>query len=294
MLSGCFVPQPDIAIPAQPPIPNKLVKRPDVILVLGSGGARGYAHVGVIKVLHDAGIPVDMIVGSSAGSVMGSIYADNGNIQQLEKVMLNSKLSDFVDLTLVPNLKGPITGNAFQDFLLQNMRSRNFSDLKIKLVTVATDIRTSETVSIESGPIAPAVLASAAIPSLVPPRAMYGHLLIDGGMSDPVPVDIARRYHPKIIIAVDLARRLPKDMPATSWGIYDRAYEITWDQLDELSTHGANVVIHPDVGEASMFDISQKQAMYKAGEVAALQALPKIRQLLAAKKIAKSSMSTIP
>jgi len=117
---------------------------------------------------------------------------------------------------------------------------------------------------------------------------MYGHLLIDGGVSDPVPVDVARRYHPKIIIAVDLMRSLPKDMPATSWGIYDRASEIAWDQLDALSTHGADVVIHPAIGQTNMFDIGQKQAMYKAGQAAALQALPKIRHLLAVKKIPTS------
>jgi NTE family protein len=280
-LTACMAVKPNIVIPAKQPAALPLKQNPQVILVLGSGGARGYAHIGIIKVLQNAGIPIDMIVGASAGSVMGAIYADNGNANALEHTMLHTSFGDFVDISLVPNLQGPITGNQFQDFLLKNMHARNFEDLKIRLVTVATDLTTGRAYPIASGPIAPAVASSAAIPGLVSPFNLYGHTLVDGGVIDPVPVDVARSYHPKVIIAVDLVSNLSDGLPATAYGIFYRSYAISWNKLDVLSAQGADVIIHPNVGDTSMFDISKKQALFTAGEIAAEQSLPQIRKLLA-------------
>ncbi len=255
-------------------------KHPRVALVLGEGGTRGYAHIGVLKVLKQAGVPIDLIVGASAGSIVGSLYADDPNPKRLQKMLLNANFWYLLDISNFSNLKGFATGKHLKQFLHKNMKARYFKQLKIKLIIVATDLRTGKTIPFESGLIAPAVAASTAVPGVFRPVKLRGHILVDGGMGDPVPVDIALRYHPKVIIAVNIAKNLPKQMPTTAWGIYQRGYLISWLKMAKMNMRGANVIIHPHVGETGVFDFSERRAMLKAGEDAARKALPKILSLM--------------
>jgi NTE family protein len=253
-------------------------------LVLGGGGARAFAHVGVLKVLEEEQIPIDLIVGTSAGSIVGALYADNPNARAIKELMTNIKDKDFVDISLIHILDGPITGNALEDYLLKHMEARDFKDLKINFIAVTTDLRTGRVIPISSGPIAPAVHASCALPPYFHPVSLYGYTLVDGGVSDPVPAKVAREYKPNVVIAVDIAEELSPVMPHNDIGLSMRALEITGRELGKLRAQDADLVIYPKVGHAGVFDIKNKEELFNAGAEAARKALPQIRALLGSKQ----------
>ncbi len=259
--------------------------QPRVALVLGSGGARGYAHVGVIKALVQAGVPIDLIVGASAGSLVGVLYADSKNPAQLEKTMLASNLSSFVDLNLLPGHGGVITGSKEQAFLSQNLKARDFKDLKIKFITVATDLATGEPVILDHGTLIPAIQASTALPGLVRPVHLHGLTLVDGGAAEPIPVQIAKRYHPQVIIAVDVERTLPQSLPESALGIYNRTQDIIWRRLTLYSSADADVIIQPKVGLVGTFALNQRAALIKIGTQATQEDLNKILKILKQKNV---------
>jgi len=289
ILTACAGIRPHIAIPAYSPPALTLKQSPRVALVLGAGGARGFAHAGAVKVLQEAGVPIDLIVGSSVGSFYGALLADSGDAHQAAKTMLSAAFWDIADIGNIPSLVGPIQGYRYQKFLLQHMHACWFDQLKIPLVVVTTDLKTGKALPISSGPVAPAAEASSAIPGVVRPAKLYGYTLIDGGMTDPIPVDIAERYHPKVIIAINIAQQLSKDTPWTALGIYNRAYQISWLALSRFSERKADVVIRPSVGEVGLFDVGEKNKLFYEGEMAAYQALPKIKRILREKNIFTST-----
>ena len=152
--------------------------------------------------------------------------------------------------------------------------------MKTKFIAMTTDLHSGESYPIESGPIAPAILASAAIPGLVVPVKMYGHTLIDGGMSNPVAVNEAQRFHPTIIIAVNLMNHVPKLSSTSSSGLEKRAFTISQVNLAKLRSQQANIVINPQVSQYGILDVDDKYKIYKAGHDAAEKALPSILLLL--------------
>lgn len=279
-LAGCVMP-PDIHIPAKRPPISANLQHPRVVLVLGSGGARGYAHIGVLTVLQREHIPIDLVVGASVGSVIGALYADHADAFWVKKVMMNAGFFDFVDFAFLPPLRAPITGNRLQHFLNDHMRAKWFKDLKIPLVTVSSDLVSGEPFVIASGPIPPAVNASAALPGAARPVHIYGHTLVDGAMVGPVPTRIAKRFHPKVIIAVNIDQDLTDIMPNNMFGVYIRAFEISWNQLADVDAQLADVVIHPRLRRGGTFEIENKELFFNEGVRAAREVLPKIKALLA-------------
>ncbi len=279
LLIACAAPI-KINIPNKEPPPLKLTKHPHIALVLGGGGTRGFAHVGVINALAKAGIPIDLIVGTSAGSIVGALYADNADAKFVEKVMKNSKFFDFADITYIPHGHGFISGRKLQHFLHKNMRSSTFNELKIPLVVVATDLRTGHAKIISSGPIPPAINASSAMPGAVHPVKLYGYTLVDGGIVSQTPVNIAKRYQPDIIIAVNLDAELPEKMPRSFAGVFERSFRICIHSIAHYSEEGADITIHPILGTSGTFDFHEKNKLICAGEVAAQKVLPKIKALI--------------
>lgn len=279
-LTGCAGVRPNVSIPFAPPTPKKIEKPIRVALVLGGGGARGYAHIGVLKVLQRAGVPIDMVAGASAGSLIGALYADSLNPEKVQNVMMKAGFWDFADISNVPKLNGIIQGYHVQKFLLRNMQARTFRQLKIPFVVATSDLKRNSTFVIRSGPVAPAVEASGAVPGVVQPPHLYGRILIDGGVLDPVPVNLVLPYHPKVIIAVNIDQELSKKLPHTAYGIYNRNNIMSWLKLSDYSEKGANIIIRPKVGQVGIFDLSHKTELIRIGEKAAQQALPKILRLL--------------
>ena len=279
-LSGCAVKKPDVNVPRTPPPIVMPKKRPQVALVLGSGGARGYAHLGVIKVLRNAGVPINLIAGASAGAIFGAVYADTGSYHKTYATMMEAKFWDMADMENFPDPDGLMTGYHLENFMLQHLHAKTFKQLKIPLVIATTDIYKGEVYKIGSGPIAPAVEASSAVPVLVRPSYLYGRDLVDGGVTDSVPVDLVKPYHPKLIIAVDIDPDLIEMMPGSEYGMYNRVYAVMGRELSIRSAVGADVVIYPQVGQAGTFNIHNKYKLFYAGEVATKKALPKILGLM--------------
>lgn len=290
-LTGCAT-NPEISVPNHSPPPLVMKKKPRIALVLGGGGARGYAHIGVLKVLKEAGIEYDLIVGTSVGSLIGAMYADCKDPDMIREVMFKAGFFDFADFAVYPPLKAPITGNKYQRFIMDNINANNYKDLKIPFVSTATDLETGEQVVHSSGPLAPAINASSAMPGAVRPVKLYGRLLTDGGMYAPVAVNVAKRYKPDFIIAVNVHSDLPPKMPGTFAGVLHRAFSISWYRLGVLTTDGADLVIHPELGNGGPFGIHKKKFYYQQGVKAAKAALPELRKRLAKKtsiKLARSS-----
>lgn len=285
LITGCLLncagSAPQIDIPDQPPPARTLETQPRIALVLGGGGARGYAHIGVLKVLTDAHLPIDLVVGTSVGSLVGAVYSDNGDFAQVQRSMQDANFWSFFDFSNIPNLKGIAEGYRIEKFVLAHMRSKDFNETKIKLIVSSTNLKTGDVYPIESGPIAPAIRASTAIPGLIQPVQLYGHILVDGGMVDPVPVDLAKPLHPNIIIAVDIARELPTKLPTDASGIAARSMSISRLRITAASLEGADIVIRPKVGDISDFDLAARQQLITEGEAAAKAALPAIHKLMA-------------
>jgi len=281
-LSGCAAESlPYIRIPVKEPSSAYLKNlHPRVILVLGSGSARGFAHAGVLKVLEQNHIPIDMIIGTSAGSIVGSLYADNPSADHLTKILKAAKRENVIDFSLIRIVSGPISGYALQKFLLTHLHAYRFDQLQIPFLAIASDLTTGRLHVFASGPIAPAVNASSAASPLFQPVALYGHLYVDGGFLDPVAVDVAKSFHPKLIIAVKLDDALSTNMPSTSAGVFLRGFDMMLLQLNQECAHQANVVISPKISGISMFDGAQRIKIMHAGTLAAQAAIPQIKRLL--------------
>jgi NTE family protein len=251
-----------------------------VALVLGSGGARGYAHIGVIKELEKAGVPIDLIVGASSGSIIGALYADSADADKLESIMISAHFTTFVDIHLLPGKGGIISGSSEQKFLSAHLIARNFEDLKIPMVSVATNLQNGEPVILSKGALLPAITASTALPGLVRPVHLDNLTLIDGGVAEPIPVAIAKNYHPQVIIAVNISGSLTNETPSFAYSIYKTANDIMWQRFSNYSAKGADIIIQPKVGHAGTFDLKSKAILIKVGEEATHEALPQIKQLL--------------
>ena len=262
------------------------IKDHQVALVLGGGGSKGFAHIGAIEVLEENNIPIDFIVGSSAGSAVGALYADNKNIEETKQILLKAKSDEILDFSLMGSLKmfnslsSPIKGQAYENFIFDNMRSKYFLELKVPLVVVTVNVKTGEKFVIKDGPIAPAVRASSAVPLIISPVSIYGKTLMDGGVIEPVPVKTARSFNPKLIIAININNSPPKDMPSNSIALGYRAFWLSYYALSQAQANLADINIHPDLSGFGMFEDHRKEELYELGRQAALRALPHIKEKL--------------
>jgi NTE family protein len=288
---GCGCPQCYKFSNNPPPLPDCPVV-PQTIrlaLILGGGGAKGLAHVGVLEELESAGIPIDLIVGCSAGSIVGALYADNPSCDYLKKCLLNLKPRFLVDFDLWNAQYGLCQGRSLRRFLKANLSVRTFDQLKLPFFLVATDLYSSELVVIGGGPIIPAIEASCAIPFFFVPVALHGRAFVDGGVIDPVPVRVAKLFDAEITVAVDLRCLLPQSFPTNLFGVAARSAEITLLWQSENCIHDADLVIRPQLMNVSTFDNDHNEMIYQAGRLAARQCIPEIQALLAKKSFEKQA-----
>lgn len=254
-----------------------------VALVLGGGGTKGMSHVGVLQVLEEYRIPIDVIVGCSAGSIVGALYADCPNSAYIKRILKPLKTWDILDMNIWYCRYGFVQGGALRRFMRSKLSCCNFENLQIPLYIVATDLLAGKLVCISSGPIIPAVHASAAVPFVFTPVYLYKRLLVDGGVADPVPVQTARNTGALVVIAVDLSELLPKSCPTNLFGVASRSAEIKFLLQSESCVKGADVVIKPELGEMGMFDDKNPEHVYEAGRKAAQAAVPQIMEALGRK-----------
>ncbi|MBM7647235.1 NTE family protein [Bacillus ectoiniformans] len=250
------------------------MERPKIGIALGSGGARGFAHIGVLKKLQEASIPIDMIAGSSMGSLVASFYAMGHDMDQLYKLSTAFRRKYFLDF-IVPKM-GFISGKRIKDFIRLFTHGKNIEDLAIPIAIVATDIKMAEKVIFTDGPIAEAVRASIAIPGIFVPEKINGRLLVDGGVIDRVPVSVVRDMGADIIIGVDVSSVKKNAEISTIFDVIMQSIDILQLEIIENRHLASNVMIRPSVDEYSSKTFTNIEEIIKAGEIEAEKMIPDI------------------
>ncbi len=210
------------------------------------------AHLGAIKELEAAGIRPDLIIGCSAGSIVGGFVQDNPELTGVEEMVFKTTRSNLMETTWFSR-EGVVEGKALQNFLKKQLRSKTFAELKIPLIVIATDLFTGETVELSEQDLPLAVNASCAFPGVFHPVLLHGRYLIDGGTSNPVPVEIAKKYGAEIIIAIDVSEKLPSSKPSHLFGIAKRGLEIMYRNFIEKSLLHADVSIRMEFQDVGIF-----------------------------------------
>lgn len=272
---------------AKPKPPVAIEKKIRVALVLGGGGAKCISQLGVISVLEKNGIPIDLIVGTSGGSIAGALYADNPDAAKLKNEYFSFKKADLMSFSLLAALNGTystrssvINGENGEKFLKANMKAKTFDQLKIPFVAVTTDVIAGETFPISSGLIAPAVRASYSIPGLFAPVKLYGRTLVDGGVTAPLAIDVAKKYNPDIIIAIDVSTQVSRKEVSNMLDLTFKSLSITYSTLNKVLGKEADILIRPKVGEIGIFDDHKREELYRAGIEAGNKAMPEIKKKL--------------
>jgi len=249
-----------------------------VAVVLGAGASKGFAHIGVLKVLESNKIPVHMIVGTSAGSFVGSLYAYGFNAFELQKLSFALQKDDIIDLSIPDN--GFIKGEKLEGYVNYILRNTPIEKLRIPFYAVATDIQTGKEVVFGSGNTGTAVRASCSIPGIFVPPVISGKMYVDGGVVSPVAVDAAKRYGADIVIAVDISSDVESAMPAGTIDTILQSIGIMYSKLSAIQLARADVVIKPKVGYIGSSDFSKRHEAVLEGEKAAIEALPKILEIM--------------
>jgi NTE family protein len=259
-------------------IPPTATPRLKIGLALGGGAARGFAHIGVIKMLESHGIYPDYVVGTSAGAVVGSLYAAGYDAFAMQKIAQQLDEKIFADWTM--GGRGLLKGEALQDFINQHVNNHPLEKLGKPFATVATDLNTGERVVFRTGDTGMAVRASAAVPGVFQPTQFRGKSYVDGGLTSPIPVQAARDMGADIVIAVDISAR-PEGQPVDSMtAIIWQTTTIMGGVIGAAELRGADIVIRPKIPYVKSWDFTARNDAMLEGERAAQAALPAIKQKL--------------
>ena len=260
-------------------------KKIKIGLVLGGGGPKGLAHIGVIRILEENNIPIDFIVGTSIGAMIGGFYAKEKDIRQVEKMTfrINKK---FLFSLLDPSIsQGLLGGKKVVEFIKKQMDSLRFKDLKIPLFVVATNLKDGNAVVMNEGDVTSAIRASISLPLIFKPIKRKGMLLCDGGLSLPVPVEVAKKNGADLIIAVNLEGdyfndRAKKKNKLGFYRIYDISNKILIQNLSSHNVRDADLVINPKVGNTHWKDLLEGDGVILAGESATLEVIPQLKKMI--------------
>lgn len=270
VLAGCAT-APPTQIPQQRPA--------KIALVLGAGASKGFAHIGVLKILETQRVPVHMIVGTSVGSLVGSLYAYGYDAYALQKIALVMERGDVGELTIPDN--GFLKGERLRDFVNTKVRQSPIEKFRTPFYAVATDIRSGESVVFNSGNSGMAVQASCSIPGVFQPARFSGGSYVDGGVVKPLAVDVAKTYGADVVIAVDISSGIDSLTPVSTIETIMKSVQIMYNRMSQLPISQADVVIRPNVAFVGSADFSRRNEAIMEGEKAALAAMPKINEILA-------------
>ncbi len=273
LLAGCV---PKEVVPPTPPPPPKPAK---IAVVLGAGASKGFAHVGVLKVLETHRVPIHLIVGTSAGSFVGSLYAYGFDAFQLQRMALELQKDDVVDLIVPDN--GFIRGEKLETYVNRMIRSSPLEKLRIPFHAVATNLQSGEETVFVTGNTGKAVRASCSVPGVFQPVRIGDKAFADGGLVSPVAVDAARRAGADVVIAVNISGGVGGTLPK---GILDtllQSVDIMYAKIAAAQIRNADVVIAPKVGHIASGDFEKRNEAILEGERAAVQTMPRIQEILA-------------
>jgi len=255
-----------------PPKPAKIA------IVLGAGAAKGFAHIGVLKVLESHKIPIHMIVGTSAGSFVGSLYAYGYNAYQLQKMSFSIEKGDILDITVPDN--GFIKGEKLEEYINEKLNNTSIEKLRIPFYAVATDIQSGQEVVFGKGNTGAAVRASCSIPGIFIPVKISDRIYVDGGIVSPLAVDAAKKLGADFVIAVDISADVDGRPPEGTIETILQAISIMYSRLSAAQLSKADIVIRPKVGYIGSSDFSKRHEAVLEGEKATLEALPSINNLI--------------
>ena len=279
LLAACATPPPPPVEPPPAPVPVVTPKKPvRIALALGGGAARGFAHIGVIKALEAQGIKPDIVVGTSAGSVVAALYASGMSGFDLQKVALQMEESMVADWTL-PN-RGVLKGEALQAFINQKVGNRTIQQLPKPLGVVATDLQSGELVLFRRGDTGMAVRASSAVPGMFQPVEISGRDYVDGGLTSPVPAQSARAMGADFVIAVDISNVTRRDKLTGTLDVLLQTFSIMGHAISRHELEDADVVIRPKTTEVSSTDFEGRHLAIMEGEKAAVRAMAELKARL--------------
>ncbi|MCX7035895.1 MAG: patatin-like phospholipase family protein [Proteobacteria bacterium] len=274
---------PPSLLPPPPPPPRPIViPPPKIALVLGGGAARGFAHVGVIKMLESQGLAPDMIVGTSAGSVVGALYAAGITGFDLQRRALDLDEKSVSDWAL-PN-RGFIKGESLQKYINDAVKGRAIDKLAKPLGVVATDLHSGESVVFRRGNTGMAVRASSSVPGVFQPVIIDGREFVDGGLTSPVPVKAARDMGADIVIAVDISQEPLRAKVQGTIDVLLQTFLIMGRTIAAQELQSADVVVSPATAELASASFDSRHLAILEGEKAALAAVPRIRERIAARE----------
>lgn len=263
--------------------PLKAERPIKIALVLGGGAARGFAHIGVIKALEAQGIVPDLVVGTSAGSLVGALYAAGNNGFELQRLALSMNETEISDWVL-PGSRGVLKGEALQAYVNRIVENRPIEKLKRPFAVVATELQTGQMVIFQVGNTGMAVRASSSIPGVFQPVLISGKEYVDGGLVSPVPVSAARKLGADLVIAVDISAR-PDHQPVN--GTLDmllQTFAIMGQSISSYELMDADVVIRPTLGTVRGTDFQSRNLSILEGEKATFALMSQIKEKISAKR----------
>ncbi|WP_373994587.1 patatin-like phospholipase family protein [Massilia sp. 9096] len=288
LVAGCgSSPTKPVAVAAAPTPAPLLLRKVRIALALGGGAARGFAHIGVIKALEAQGIYPDIVVGTSAGSVVGSLYASgfyNGfALQKIAMEMDEATISDWA-LPFFSKSPGVLKGEALQAYVNKAVRNTPIEKLKIPFGCVATDLKNGQPILFRRGNTGLAVRASSSVPSVFQPVAIGGHTYVDGGLVAPVPVRFAKEMGAEFIIAVNISSATEAQATASSLDVLMQTFTIMGQRLNHFELKDADIVITPQLGTMGSADFNGRNLAVLAGEQAAAGVMGELKAKLRARQ----------
>ena len=292
ILVGCATAPPELVKPnvPVPPVQSPVLPPPVVVkvpprigLALGGGAARGFAHVGVIQVLEEAGIRPTLVAGTSAGSLVAAIYASGRTGAQLQRVAETMEEAAIADWTLPLFNRGMLRGDALAKYVNNQVGARLIENMPLPLGIVATNLKTGQSMLFQRGDTGTAVRASSAVPAIFEPVLISGQEYVDGGLVSPVPVRAARQMGAELVIAVDISSPPENNLAGGTLDVLLQTFSIMSKSINTLELRDADVVVRPALTGIASSDFGARKRSIEAGRQAMLQLLPLLKQAIAAK-----------
>lgn len=288
LLSGCSLlpaqtEPPPMAPPVvtPPPLVEPVRRPPRLGLVLGGGAARGFAHVGVIQELERNGIRPDLVVGTSAGSLVAALYASGMDAAALERAALSMDEATLTDWMLPILSRGMLRGDALARYVRQAVGGRLLQDMAMPLGVLATDLGSGQGVLFRRGDAAQAVRASSAVPGVFAPVLIAGREYVDGGLVAPVPVGQARSMGAEVVLAVDISADPQGNDASGMLGLLLQTTAIMGQSINRFELASAELVVRPALSGVGSADFASRQRSIEAGRAAMQAAMPRLKAELA-------------
>ena len=286
-LSACTtVPKPAVVEAPAPPavaVPKPPPRLPRIGLALGGGAARGFAHIGVIQVLEENGIKPDLVVGTSAGSLVAALYASGKSGAELATLAESMDESAFTDWSF-PG-RGLIRGEALAKYVRDNTGARSIEQMRTPLGIVATDLDSGQPILFQVGDPGVAVRASSAVPAVFQPVRIGTHEYVDGGLVSPVPVRFARQMGAELVIAVDISAAPDGNATGDPMRMLLQTFAIMGRSINSFELRDADVVLRPKLPGVSGADFTSRKKSIQAGREATLAQLTALREKIALKSL---------